>query len=116
MEAFGRIPVDKMWDSPLKGAAGPTVQPSTARLRVSRRSRPGRAGDSGGCRAGHGRGAASRTAPGVDVWVSALPDLPFADESFDAVVGNFVFNHVGQPRAAVTELRRVTSRGGRVAR
>ncbi|GAA1306339.1 class I SAM-dependent methyltransferase [Saccharothrix xinjiangensis] len=58
---------------------------------------------------------AARAAPGVDVRVAALPDLPFADDSFDAVVGNFVLNHVGRPRAAVAELRRVTRAGGRVA-
>ncbi|MFD7660845.1 class I SAM-dependent methyltransferase [Actinosynnema sp. NPDC059797] len=58
---------------------------------------------------------AARAAPGADVRVAVLPDLPFADGSFDAVVGNFVLNHVGRPRAAVAELRRVARAGGRVA-
>lgn len=57
----------------------------------------------------------AQAAPDLDVRVAALPDRPFADESFDAVVGNFVLNHVGQPKTAVAELRRVTRRGGRVA-
>ncbi|MDV9175168.1 methyltransferase domain-containing protein, partial [Streptomyces sp. W16] len=34
---------------------------------------------------------------------------------FDAVVGNFVLNHVGRPRAVLAELRRVLKPGGRVA-
>ncbi|TDP96085.1 class I SAM-dependent methyltransferase [Labedaea rhizosphaerae] len=53
--------------------------------------------------------------PGVATVCAALPELPFADEAFDAVVGNFVVNHVGRPRHAVAELRRVTRSGGRVA-
>ncbi|TQF01183.1 methyltransferase domain-containing protein [Kitasatospora acidiphila] len=47
--------------------------------------------------------------------VAVLPELPFADETFDAVVGNFVLNHVGQPLAALAELRRVLRPGGRLA-
>ncbi|MGW0084347.1 class I SAM-dependent methyltransferase [Streptomyces sp. NPDC003393] len=41
--------------------------------------------------------------------------MPFVDDAFDAVVGNFVLNHVGRPRAALRELRRVTRPGGRTA-
>ncbi|MDQ0991291.1 class I SAM-dependent methyltransferase [Streptomyces sp. V3I7] len=52
---------------------------------------------------------------GVDAEVAVLPELPFADGAFDAVVGNFVINHVGRPRAALAELRRVLRPGGRVA-
>ncbi|MGW0534896.1 class I SAM-dependent methyltransferase [Streptomyces sp. NPDC003032] len=58
---------------------------------------------------------AARTAPEADVRSAALPHLPFADDEFDAVVANFVLNHVGQPRKALTELRRVTRPGGRTA-
>ncbi|WP_199810268.1 MULTISPECIES: methyltransferase domain-containing protein [unclassified Streptomyces] len=29
--------------------------------------------------------------------------MPFADGAFDAVIGNFVVNHVGRPRAALEE-------------
>ncbi|MFE6893521.1 class I SAM-dependent methyltransferase [Streptomyces sp. NPDC057694] len=46
---------------------------------------------------------------------AALPELPFADGAFDAVTANFVLNHVGDPIAALTELRRVLRPGGRVA-
>lgn len=57
--------------------------------------------------------AASRLVP--DVRVGALPELPFGEGEFDAVVANFVLNHVGEPGAAVRELARVTRPGGRVA-
>ncbi|TDC15378.1 class I SAM-dependent methyltransferase [Streptomyces sp. 8K308] len=58
---------------------------------------------------------AARAAPDVDVRLAALPNLPFEDGEFDAVVGNFVLNHVGRPRAALAELRRVARPGGRLA-
>ncbi|MBO8201169.1 class I SAM-dependent methyltransferase [Streptomyces smyrnaeus] len=58
---------------------------------------------------------AAQEAPAAEVRLAALPDLPFDDGAFDAVVGNFVLNHVGRPRAALAELRRVTRPGGRVA-
>jgi SAM-dependent methyltransferase len=52
---------------------------------------------------------------GLDARVAVLPELPFPDGEFEAVVGNFVLNHVGRPRAALTELRRVLRPGGRIA-
>ncbi|WP_329126602.1 class I SAM-dependent methyltransferase [Streptomyces sp. NBC_01465] len=58
---------------------------------------------------------ASANAPGAEVRHAVLPELPFADGSFDAVVANFVVNHVEDPWAALTELRRVVRTGGRVA-
>jgi len=58
---------------------------------------------------------AREAAPGAQVSVATLPRLPFADEQFDAVVANFVLNHVGRPLAALRELRRVARPGGRVA-
>ena len=58
---------------------------------------------------------ATLAAPDADVRLAALPHLPFADDEFDAVVGNFVLNHVGRPREALEELRRVTRPGGRIA-
>ncbi|MFE6129157.1 class I SAM-dependent methyltransferase [Streptomyces sp. NPDC056437] len=58
---------------------------------------------------------ATLAAPDADVRLAALPRLPFADNEFDAVVGNFVLNHVGRPREALEELRRVTRPGGRIA-
>jgi SAM-dependent methyltransferase len=52
---------------------------------------------------------------GADVRRAVLPGLPFDDGSFDAVVANFVLNHVGDPGAAVAELGRVVRPGGAVA-
>ncbi|MFG3257520.1 class I SAM-dependent methyltransferase [Streptomyces sp. NPDC048172] len=57
----------------------------------------------------------AREVPGVEAHVAALPHLPFPDAAFDAVIGNFVLNHVGRPREAVRELRRVLRPGGRAA-
>ncbi|MET8233193.1 class I SAM-dependent methyltransferase [Micromonospora sp. NPDC005298] len=50
-----------------------------------------------------------------EVRLAALPDLPFESGRFDAAVANFVINHVGDPAAAVGELRRVVRSGGRIA-
>ncbi|MFJ9852868.1 class I SAM-dependent methyltransferase [Streptomyces sp. NPDC101150] len=58
---------------------------------------------------------AGRAAPAADVRIAALPGLPFSEGEFDAVVGNFVLNHVGRPKAALTELRRVVRPGGWIA-
>ncbi|MEU6423537.1 class I SAM-dependent methyltransferase [Streptomyces spiralis] len=55
---------------------------------------------------------AALAAPEADVRPAALLRLPFADEQFDAVGGTFVLNHVGQPRDALREMRRVTRPGG----
>jgi SAM-dependent methyltransferase len=41
--------------------------------------------------------------------------LPFPDESFDAVVGNFVMLHLGRPERAAAEFARVLAPGGRLA-
>jgi len=59
--------------------------------------------------------AAARKVPGLDVRVAVLPDLPLPDGAFDAVTGNFVINAVGDPVAALAELRRVLRGGGRLA-
>ncbi|HEY3501848.1 MAG TPA: class I SAM-dependent methyltransferase [Actinocatenispora sp.] len=53
--------------------------------------------------------------PLAGVGVAALPELPFADDAFDAVTANFVLDHVGWPRRALAELGRVTRPGGRLA-
>ena len=58
---------------------------------------------------------AAALVPGAEFHVAALPALPFGDRQFDVVLANFVINHVGRPRAALAELRRVTVPGGRVA-
>lgn len=58
---------------------------------------------------------ARRQALAADIRQATLPHLPFADQCFDAAVANFVINHVGDPAAAIAELRRVVRPGGRVA-
>ena len=51
-------------------------------------------------------------APGAVLRSGSTPGLPFAPGTFDAVVANFVVNHVGDPRAAVADLMRVCAPGG----
>lgn len=58
---------------------------------------------------------ASAAAPGARCREAVLPHLPFADGEFDSVAANFILNHVGHPRQAATELRRVLRKGGIVA-
>lgn len=58
---------------------------------------------------------AARNVPEADVQVAVLPELPFEDETFDAVAGNFVINHVGDPDVTLASLRRVLRPGGRLA-
>jgi len=53
--------------------------------------------------------------PEADVRQAILPGLPFPDATFDAVVANFVVNHVGDPAATVAALRNAARPGGRVA-
>jgi SAM-dependent methyltransferase len=58
---------------------------------------------------------AAASHPGLLVREAVLPHLPFADGAFDAVTGNFVVNHLGDPAAGVAELLRVLRPGGRLA-
>jgi ubiquinone/menaquinone biosynthesis C-methylase UbiE len=58
---------------------------------------------------------AARNVPAADVRVAVLPELPHEDAAFDAVVGNFVINHVGRPEVTLRELHRVLRPGGSVA-
>lgn len=59
--------------------------------------------------------AMTRAATGLDAAQAELPQLPYADGSFDSVAANFVINHTDNPRAAVRELVRVLRAGGRLS-
>lgn len=52
---------------------------------------------------------------GVDAHVAPVEELPFEDGCFDAVVGNFLLNHLPRPSAAVASMGRVLRSGGRLA-
>jgi SAM-dependent methyltransferase len=58
---------------------------------------------------------ARHAAPEAEVSIAVLPDLPFSPRTFDAVVANFVINHVGRPAEAAAAMRAVARVGGRVA-
>ena len=58
---------------------------------------------------------AARRYPAARFVEASVTELPFADESFDAAVGNIVIQHVGEPERAAGELARVLVQGGRVA-
>lgn len=53
--------------------------------------------------------------PQVEFRQASAVELPFEDESFDAVVGNFLILHVGEPDRAASEAARVLKDGGRIA-
>jgi SAM-dependent methyltransferase len=54
-------------------------------------------------------------AGGVDAVESGAETLPFGGETFDAVVGGYVLNHLPRPGAAIAEFWRVLVSGGRLA-
>jgi SAM-dependent methyltransferase len=58
---------------------------------------------------------ASRRHPNAVFVQGSATELLFADESFDAAVGNVVILHIGEPERAAQELARVLVPGGRVA-
>jgi ubiquinone/menaquinone biosynthesis C-methylase UbiE len=58
---------------------------------------------------------ASRLHPQVQFVHGNAEALPFTDESFDAVVGNFALLHLGRPEQAAAEFVRVLKPGGRLA-
>jgi SAM-dependent methyltransferase len=51
----------------------------------------------------------------LELWHGDVDALPFEDGSFDAVWCSSVLGYVDDPRAAITELVRMTRPGGRVA-
>ncbi len=57
---------------------------------------------------------AGAAAPGALLVKAALPSLPLPAATTDIVVANFVLNHVPDPMAAASELRRVLRPGGRL--
>jgi SAM-dependent methyltransferase len=58
---------------------------------------------------------ASRLHPALDFRVANAESLPFPDDSFDAVVGNFAMLHIARPERAAAEFFRVLVPGGRLA-
>ncbi len=58
---------------------------------------------------------AARNVPRARVRVATLPDLGLPEASFDAVVGNFVIQHVGDPAKSLEALRGLLRQGGRIA-
>jgi SAM-dependent methyltransferase len=53
--------------------------------------------------------------PTIPFRVGSFEAIPAGEGAFDAVVGNFVFNHVGRPEMAIAEARRVLRPGGWLA-
>jgi SAM-dependent methyltransferase len=58
---------------------------------------------------------ARRRQPGIDFRRASAETLPFDNEEFDAVVGNFVLHHSGDPAALLKEAFRVLRTNGRMA-
>ncbi len=58
---------------------------------------------------------AARFHPGIEFRRADAHKLPFAHASFDAVVGNFMILHLGQPERAIAELARVLAPEGTIA-
>jgi len=58
---------------------------------------------------------ASRTHPGLTFVVGDAQAPPFADRSFDAIVGNFTFHHLSDQRRALGSWRRLLRPGGWLA-
>lgn len=49
---------------------------------------------------------------GEDIFLYDGGTLPFADESFDMVIANMVFEHIAEPRKYVQEIHRILKKGG----
>ncbi len=59
--------------------------------------------------------AARRAIPAAEFLRADAARLPFAEAEFDAALTLLVLNFLPDPDAAITEMRRVTRRGGRIA-
>ncbi len=57
---------------------------------------------------------ARRAHPAIEFQAGVAESLPFGDSEFDAVVGNFVLHHSGEPDKVVTDAFRVLRPGGRM--
>ena len=57
---------------------------------------------------------AERVAPDALLLEAGLPALPFRDGDFDAVLANFVVNHLRDPRRGMSEIVRVAAPGAPV--
>lgn len=53
--------------------------------------------------------------PSIPFRVGSFEAIPGGDAAFDAVLGNFVLNHVGRPEVALAEAARVLRPGGKLA-
>ncbi len=64
----------------------------------------------------HARAAASAAGVGhvIDFRIADGGALPFGQAAFDAACAHWVLTHVDEPGAVITEMKRVTRRGGRV--
>jgi SAM-dependent methyltransferase len=58
---------------------------------------------------------AALTYPSIQFRVGSFESIPAGEGAFDAVLGNFVFNHVGRPERALGDARRVLRPGGWLA-
>jgi SAM-dependent methyltransferase len=58
---------------------------------------------------------AARLHPELEFRQADAHELPFDDDSFDAVVGNFLVPHLGRPEQAMAEIVRVLRSSGRLA-
>lgn len=56
--------------------------------------------------------AAAGLAERIDVWEGSASQLPFADESFDAVVSTGSIHHWKDPVTGINEIHRVLAPGG----